>query len=617
LSYQTLLKMNHENGKIDSRKITKLLFIISILFISVSCDDFLEPPQKLILKTNDFDGSWYEYRSLALGLYSLQQELVEQIVVLGELRGDLLTTTHNSSPELIEVNDFKISKDNPYASPYNFFRLIAACNSLIRQLKHDYPDVVNAESAITNYDRVYGEALTMRAWAYFNAVRIYGKMPYIYEALTSVDEIIEYVNSGVVVSEFDLVYGANGAVVDTIRHDTISLNRRYVDMRTVIDTFTYQLVNNVKAVGVNHSIINNDITWNATTWNINSMSCLLGEMYLYDQNYLEALKYFNRILYNNNDRFLINNKFRNANWRNIFSDIDVDEHIYTIWFDRSYQQTNKLQQLFSPFSSNQFMMKPTSIAVEKWETIWSNMLINRNENRLIRAGNPGDFHRGHRVSYIYFDGTGIMPNSDVRDVLSEKSLNNTYKVRQIMSSFDTAVHKFSLNKSNLDHDANFSIYRAADIHLFAAEIYARLNAMGVSNVYRGQLLLNDGSYNNDPRQLGVRGRVGFGGGHDAVDVGVSNFYIHNPYTNEIESIISLSGKDYERRILLADAVIDERARELAFEGKRFYDLMRVAKRRNDPSYLADKVAAKFSEPKKSEIRELLMNESNWYVNYFE
>ena len=39
-----------------------------------------------------------------------------------------------------------------------------------------------------------------------------------------------------------------------------------------------------------------------------------------------------------------------------------------------------------------------------------------------------------------------------------------------------------------------------------------------------------------------------------------------------------------------DLIIDECALELAFEGTRFFDLMRVAHRRNDPSYLANRLA---------------------------
>ena len=52
-------------------------------------------------------------------------------------------------------------------------------------------------------------------------------------------------------------------------------------------------------------------------------------------------------------------------------------------------------------------------------------------------------------------------------------------------------------------------------------------------------------------------------------------------------------------------LMDEGALELAFEGQRFSDLMRVALRRNDPSYLAEKVYARRGEDRKGEMRSLI------------
>jgi hypothetical protein len=43
----------------------------------------------------------------------------------------------------------------------------------------------------------------------------------------------------------------------------------------------------------------------------------------------------------------------------------------------------------------------------------------------------------------------------------------------------------------------------------------------------------------------------------------------------------------------------------------------VAKRRNDPSFLAEIVSQKYSEGKQQEIYNLLLDENNWYINYFE
>ena len=68
-----------------------------------------------------------------------------------------------------------------------------------------------------------------------------------------------------------------------------------------------------------------------------------------------------------------------------------------------------------------------------------------------------------------------------------------------------------------------------------------------------------------------------------------------------------------------DLIMQEEALEFAFEGYRFYDLMRVALRRNDPSYLADKVyqrkGAENVGVMRAAIRCDLTDTRNWYLNW--
>lgn len=56
-----------------------------------------------------------------------------------------------------------------------------------------------------------------------------------------------------------------------------------------------------------------------------------------------------------------------------------------------------------------------------------------------------------------------------------------------------------------------------------------------------------------------------------------------------------------------DLIVDEEALELAFEGCRFFDLMRVAHRRRDASYLAERVGKR-----NPTLKAKLMNAQNWY-----
>ena len=68
-----------------------------------------------------------------------------------------------------------------------------------------------------------------------------------------------------------------------------------------------------------------------------------------------------------------------------------------------------------------------------------------------------------------------------------------------------------------------------------------------------------------------------------------------------------------------DLIINENALETSFEGYRFYDLMRVALRRGDATYLADRVYGRRGSQKVGEMKSLikcdLNNPSNWYLNW--
>ncbi|MFO7371204.1 MAG: RagB/SusD family nutrient uptake outer membrane protein [Bacteroidales bacterium] len=607
--------------------------MMTVLLLS-SCKDFFNPDQEIDITDDKMFTDWYEYRAAEMGLYALQQDMVEQLMILGELRADLLTITNNADADLVEIHNFNVSKDNKYAKPTKFFKLISACNNFILVLERDHPEVLDKGSEINNYHKLYGEALCMRAWAYFNAVRIYGRVPFIPESLTTLEEIESFVNtSGTYIDSISITYARDGYYNDTTYNEPVELTKNFYDTRLIVDHFANELETKVRDVGVKHDVVDADPALEVTLWNPWAMHALLGQMYLTVGDLVRAEGHLDDIVYNSTEsyRYQLTRDFAGGMWGNIFTSTNNMEHILSVYFNKADFQQNEFNNLFLPIHPYKYMLKPTRAAVHKWETSWSGQVIAENVSnprltRMTNLGLPNDWYRGYGASYLYLrNGQVIDQTGDlIMEMLEKKSKGDTRGVNNIMDGCDTIVFKYYLNTTQpYQDDSRFIIYRAGGIHLYMAEIYTYwatwYNGVIRTNTREALGFVNDGS-NYDisitRRQYGVRGRVGLGSGYDALRISDIH-YLHDPFTNKLTGYINVTNNLLGKQKIFEEQLLEERARELAFEGERFYDLMRVAKRRNDPTFLAKIVSEKFPAGQREQIYNYLSDESNWYIKYFE
>ena len=102
---------------------------------------FLKTDSDGVLKT---EGQRYQDETTArAGLFGLLQGLQrigDNYVIMGELRGDLMDVTENSSQELRDISRFEVDAENSYLKEREYYSLINNCNYYIHRLTRPYPD---------------------------------------------------------------------------------------------------------------------------------------------------------------------------------------------------------------------------------------------------------------------------------------------------------------------------------------------------------------------------------------------------------------------------------------------------------------------------------------------
>jgi starch-binding outer membrane protein, SusD/RagB family len=192
------------NNILKKRTMKKTIAIFTALILSLSsCNDFLELEPEFVVSETAFYKTEKDFETALTGAYSGLQSLHNlSLLYLTELTTDN-TEVQWTSPTTseFECNEMNITIANSFVGGVwsNSFTGVSRANTILSKLESvDLRDDFESQ--------VKGEALFLRAYNYFNLVRLFGDVPLITVSFNSPNEIADFDMSRKPASEiYDLV----------------------------------------------------------------------------------------------------------------------------------------------------------------------------------------------------------------------------------------------------------------------------------------------------------------------------------------------------------------------------------------------------------------------------
>ncbi|WP_088655146.1 RagB/SusD family nutrient uptake outer membrane protein [Geofilum rhodophaeum] len=541
-----------------------VLFGVLGLMLS-SCEDMLEADYNGVIAEEDYHlNSPNDSIYSMLGIVKALEALGERYVVLGEVRGELLELTPNASEDIRQISNFEPAPDNRYADVRDYYAVINRCNLFVERL--DTSIVAQGQKVM---QKEFAAAKAIRAWTYLQLLLNHGEAHYYENALVSVLDAEEVESKSRMNLEevLPLLIADLETVRDIPLPGSLELGEDVVDSRKLLLPVRF----------------------------------VLGDLYLYNGDYEKAAQAYYDLMYN--DFLLLTDEYRlqlevvdlaftdyfSSSWNQAFRPINNETELVSfIAGSVAYGSSNGLDSLFRL----DYELKPSEVALDYWDTqtYYHSQALSR----------QGDLRRygSFSVNTFYL---GSLANSETRWVNRKYTqTENTWAV---------------------------PIYRVGLLYLRYAEA---VNRAGKPNLAFAVLKngvsaaeLNNNSIIPEQEKIPLAPYMDFTRDRFNVFSATSEINtrgVHSRGSGNVHNIVSYviaSEPDWTLQdsiLYVEDLIVTELALETAFEGNRFHDLMRVAKRRNDPAYLASKVASR-AGAESLRLQGLLMDEKNWYLPY--
>ena len=517
----------------------KVICAICVISGFTSCSDFLDikPQSEIILE--DFWNEKADVDNIVAGCYSALQEdgVRRRMMIWGEARSENVManpSTINGDINLYNILKENITAMNSYTTWNGFYDVINRCNTVLKYA----PDVAAKDPAYTPGDlnATIAEVTALRSLCYFYLIRTFRDVPFSREAFTDDDQ------------KMDLPATPFSEVLDNLIADLEAVKdgavKRYPE-----DKIRYQ-------------------TGRITQDAIHSMLC---EMYLWKGDYDNSIRYADLVIQSKQEleeererkqKFsaetkaamklrvgdyplvcdnLIGTTYGEA-YRDIFVEGASKETIFELCYDTERagndMTANSAVSALYGGSNNAGLLVGSKYLKEDAEAT-SQRKVFEDKNKKLDA----------RL-YINCDVTRDAPT--IEKLAVQRIYINGSSASPTVTS--TSMYPQKNNSSQ------WIIYRLPDIMLMKAEALCEKMVDGVDSVAQAtnKPLLDEA--------------------FELVKVINNRSLCKKELTSAPEV---LDPADYQTKTLITELVKRERQRELMFEGKRWYDLVRYSMRAND------------------------------------
>ena len=640
------------------KRISILYAVVLTLLVGgfTACEDMLDVSSTSIQyeDTHTLNSAGDSLYSV-VGILSKLQNIADRTVLMGELRADLVTDNENTEKDLRELINHDVKSGNAFLDYSDYYAVINNCNYYLSKV--DTNVVVSGQKVMLKEVAV---VKGIRAWTYMQLALIYKSVPFITEPILSLqdaekaEEGCEYKNLEEMCDYFipELLPFVNIDLPDYGAIDDYDSQRFFFPVRLLLgDMYLWKGLYTQAIEQYAYYAYEEKLTTAMYGFYPSSFSPHTND--ISNLGYVKTSQEIITVIR------MASSKLHGtiSNLENIFSPTDINEGKRAVSPSRSWKELSE-KQMFS-FQGNatdkvRYLTCGDLRAAGTYDTEWSDgtfrpdrvtssdsryhvdvdnkYLINSKYGRstnlgvsnsvviyrvgnvflrlaeaINRAGDPeiamwilkrgveeirpmleGGFYVGYpandfnegRVMGIHSRGTGNSAanefyNPDLKDfdfsVAPDYSMvtgQDTFKVMNGKKEIDSIVVRTTTLYGNAGMpDQNFG-----------------------NGIYDGWYTISD--------SVIVKGKKG------------RNSVIDSIYVNYIPTAYMVDKVE--------QMIVDEMALETAFEGHRFYDLMRVAMRREDPSFLADKVARRAGEEAGRD--EALFNKLNdptydsWYLH---